>query len=314
MTGRFGGILVLPIHPRAGEPAGRVLVHGIKGSRAPLQLLPGLVLHDAGKGFRPEIEAVLRHGAPLPLTIRTPPDATANRPSAALESPCGWPYRAGLPILWGQRASRGSHAVLQSQPRRSGSALFRSDRHGDAPAARSRAGLGRRAARESVQPVAAADGGRGGELAGRLAGAVASDLQPHPPARRREGQEGLRVLRGRRGLGRLLLALAGDEIYADPSSIVGSIGVVSASFGLDKFINRFGIERRVHTAGKDKGALDPFQPERPEDVARLKDLQRDVHDVFIGVVKSAAPASSRGRRRRCFPAPTGRRPRRWNTA
>jgi len=85
--------------------------------------------------------------------------------------------------------------------------------------------------------------------------------------------------------GGYFLALAGDEIYADPSSIVGSIGVISASFGLDKFIERFGIERRVHAAGKDKGALDPFRPERPEDVVRLKDLQRDVHDVFIGIVK-----------------------------
>jgi signal peptide peptidase SppA len=85
--------------------------------------------------------------------------------------------------------------------------------------------------------------------------------------------------------GGYFLALAGDEIYADPSSIVGSIGVISAGFGLDKLIDRFGIERRVHTAGKDKGALDPFRPERPEDVALLKGLQRDVHEVFINVVK-----------------------------
>jgi signal peptide peptidase SppA len=85
--------------------------------------------------------------------------------------------------------------------------------------------------------------------------------------------------------GGYFLALAGDEIYADPSSIVGSIGVISAGFGLDKFIDRFGIERRVHTAGKDKGALDPFRPERPEDVALLKELQRDVHEVFMNVVK-----------------------------
>lgn len=85
--------------------------------------------------------------------------------------------------------------------------------------------------------------------------------------------------------GGYFLALAGDEIYADPSSIVGSIGVISAGFGLDKLIDRFGIERRVHTAGKDKGALDPFRPERPEDVALLKELQRDVHEVFMNVVK-----------------------------
>jgi len=85
--------------------------------------------------------------------------------------------------------------------------------------------------------------------------------------------------------GGYFLALAGDEIYADPSSIVGSIGVISAGFGLDKLIDRLGIERRVHTAGKDKGALDPFRPERPEDVALLKELQRDVHDVFMNAVK-----------------------------
>ena len=85
--------------------------------------------------------------------------------------------------------------------------------------------------------------------------------------------------------GGYFLALAGDEIYADPSSIVGSIGVISAGFGFHKLIDRFGVERRVHATGKDKGALDPFQPERPEDVARLKELQRNVHEVFIGIVK-----------------------------
>jgi signal peptide peptidase SppA len=81
------------------------------------------------------------------------------------------------------------------------------------------------------------------------------------------------------------LAVAGDEIYADASSIVGSIGVISASFGLDKAIEKLGIERRVYTAGTNKGALDPFQPEKPDDIERLKAVQRNVHDVFIGVVK-----------------------------
>lgn len=81
------------------------------------------------------------------------------------------------------------------------------------------------------------------------------------------------------------LALAGDEIYADASSIVGSIGVISASFGLDRAIEKLGISRRVYTAGANKGALDPFQPENPEDIARLMTIQRSVHDVFIGVVK-----------------------------
>lgn len=90
------------------------------------------------------------------------------------------------------------------------------------------------------------------------------------------------------------LAVAGDYIYADPSSIVGSIGVISASFGLDKAIERLGIERRVYTAGLNKGSLDPFKPENPDDVARLKDLQRDVHDVFIGVVKERRAGRLKG--------------------
>jgi signal peptide peptidase SppA len=85
--------------------------------------------------------------------------------------------------------------------------------------------------------------------------------------------------------GGYFIAVAGDEIYADPSSIVGSIGVISGRFGLDKAIERIGVEWRVHTAGTSKNALDPFLPEKPEDVARLKALLTDIHDVFIGVVK-----------------------------
>jgi signal peptide peptidase SppA len=100
--------------------------------------------------------------------------------------------------------------------------------------------------------------------------------------------------------GGYFLALAGDEIYADPSSIVGSIGVISASFGLDKFIERFGVERRVYTSGKNKGALDPFQPERPEDIARLKELQRDVHDVFTGIVRERRAGKLKGAEEELF--------------
>ncbi|KIN62134.1 Peptidase, family S49 [Sulfitobacter noctilucicola] len=76
------------------------------------------------------------------------------------------------------------------------------------------------------------------------------------------------------------LAAAADEIYADPSSVVGSIGVISASFGLDEFIRNYGIERRVYTAGQSKSMLDPFRPENPEDVARLKALLEDIHVNF----------------------------------
>ncbi|MGO4574030.1 S49 family peptidase [Microvirga sp. 2TAF3] len=86
--------------------------------------------------------------------------------------------------------------------------------------------------------------------------------------------------------GGYMIACAADEIYADPSSIVGSIGVVSAGFGFDRLIERFGIERRVHTAGEKKAMLDPFQPEDPQDVERLKNLQRHIHDVFVGLVRT----------------------------
>lgn len=82
------------------------------------------------------------------------------------------------------------------------------------------------------------------------------------------------------------LACAGDEIYAQEASVLGSIGVISAGFGFPEAIRRLGIERRVHTAGDNKGLLDPFQPERPEDIARLKALQADVHDGFKNLVRA----------------------------
>ncbi len=82
--------------------------------------------------------------------------------------------------------------------------------------------------------------------------------------------------------GGYFLAIAGDEIYADPSSIIGSIGVISSGFGFVEAIDKLGIERRVYTAGISKSLLDPFLPEKVEDVERLKAMQRDVHDVFIG--------------------------------
>lgn len=82
------------------------------------------------------------------------------------------------------------------------------------------------------------------------------------------------------------LACAADEIYVDPSSVVGSIGVISASFGFTGLMEKQGIERRVHTAGVDKSMLDPFRPERAEDVERLKDLQRVIHQNFIDHVKT----------------------------
>lgn len=81
------------------------------------------------------------------------------------------------------------------------------------------------------------------------------------------------------------LAVAGDEIYADPSSVVGSIGVISAGFGAHEFLAKQGVERRVYTAGKSKSMLDPFRPEKPEDVERLKELLGEIHENFITHVK-----------------------------
>ncbi|MFD7652436.1 S49 family peptidase [Actinosynnema sp. NPDC059797] len=81
------------------------------------------------------------------------------------------------------------------------------------------------------------------------------------------------------------LACAGDEIYAHGTSLVGSIGVVSAGFGLNGLIERFGVERRVYTAGENKVRLDPFRPEKAEDVEWLKGLQEQLHEQFAAWVK-----------------------------
>jgi signal peptide peptidase SppA len=81
------------------------------------------------------------------------------------------------------------------------------------------------------------------------------------------------------------LACAADEIFAHPTSMVGSIGVVTSGFGLTGLLERVGVERRVHTAGENKVRLDPFQPERPEDVAWLTGLQTELHDQFVAWVR-----------------------------
>ena len=88
--------------------------------------------------------------------------------------------------------------------------------------------------------------------------------------------------------GGYMIACAADEIVADPPSIVGSIGVVGGSFGFDKLIAKIGIERRLYTSGEHKAMLDPFLPENPDDVERLKKLQREIHEDFIALVKIAA--------------------------
>ena len=105
--------------------------------------------------------------------------------------------------------------------------------------------------------------------------------------------------------GGYMIACAADEIIADPNSVVGSIGVVGGSFGFDKLIAKIGVERRLYTSGEHKAMLDPFLPEDPDDVERLKHLQREIHDDFIALVKSRRGGKLNGPEKACSPASIG---------
>ena len=100
--------------------------------------------------------------------------------------------------------------------------------------------------------------------------------------------------------GGYMIACAADEIICDPSSIVGSIGVVGGSFGFHKLIEKLGIERRLYTSGENKAMLDPFLPEKPEDVERLKAIQREIHNSFIGLVTERRGAKLDNREKALF--------------
>ncbi len=94
--------------------------------------------------------------------------------------------------------------------------------------------------------------------------------------------------------GGYMIACAGDEIFCDPSSILGSIGVVGGSFGFQELIKKIGVERRLYTAGEHKAMLDPFKPENPDDVARVKALQHEIHSIFIALVKKSRSSRLKG--------------------
>jgi signal peptide peptidase SppA len=94
--------------------------------------------------------------------------------------------------------------------------------------------------------------------------------------------------------GGYMIACAGDEIFCDPSSILGSIGVVGGSFGMTELLKKVGVERRLYTAGEHKAMLDPFLPENPDDVARLKSIQREIHTIFIALVKASRGTRLKG--------------------
>ncbi|HEY6992918.1 MAG TPA: S49 family peptidase [Xanthobacteraceae bacterium] len=100
--------------------------------------------------------------------------------------------------------------------------------------------------------------------------------------------------------GGYMIACAADEIVCDPSSIVGSIGVVGGSFGFAKLMDKLGIERRLYTSGDQKAMLDPFLPEKPEDVERLKSVQREIHEGFIELVKRSRGARLKGQEKTLF--------------
>jgi signal peptide peptidase SppA len=100
--------------------------------------------------------------------------------------------------------------------------------------------------------------------------------------------------------GGYMIACAADEIICDPSSIVGSIGVVGGSFGFARLIDKLGIERRLYTSGEHKAMLDPFLPENPDDVERLKAVQREIHEGFIELVKQRRGARLTGPEKTLF--------------
>lgn len=100
--------------------------------------------------------------------------------------------------------------------------------------------------------------------------------------------------------GGYMIACAADEIVADPASIVGSIGVIGATFGFDRAIEKLGVDRRIYTAGENKSSLDPFLPENPEDVARIKAIQTEIHALFIDLVRSRRGARLNGPEKTLF--------------
>lgn len=100
--------------------------------------------------------------------------------------------------------------------------------------------------------------------------------------------------------GGYMIALAGDEIYANESSIVGSIGVISSGFGFTEAMKKLGVERRLHTSGESKAMLDAFQDEKEEDVTRLKEIQHEIHEQFKKLVRDRRGKRLKGLRGKLF--------------
>jgi serine protease SohB len=116
-------------------------------------------------------------------------------------------------------------------------------------------------------------------------------------------EKGLRVLAFIEDVGAsggYMIACAADEIVCDMSSMIGSIGVVGGTFGFDKLMEKIGVERRLYTSGESKAMLDPFLPEKSEDVKRLKKVQNEIHEAFIALVKERRGAKLAGPEKTLF--------------
>ena len=168
---------------------------------------------------------------------------------------------------------------MAPRPRRLGSA-FRGGHHAAAAARRLVAGEPRRSDRKGVPRFRARRRRDCRQLAGRIAGSIRAALPPDPQLAEEKRVPVIAFAEDVAASGGYWLALAGDEIFTEETSLIGSIGVISAGFGFNQLLGRLGIERRLHTAGRRWSLLDPFLPEEPSDVARLTELQQDIHQSF----------------------------------
>ena len=286
LAGRFGGAEIIPVHPRAAAPAIRIVVQRPPRPRAAaLSLLPPLILHEAsGDGFS---------AAPTPST-------TARPRFSAIESPVRGHCARGLrmPTCQAEHMCRRSTSVrrffsrLLPKSMRSEAVTIPVIRlHGTIMAGGSQfrptlslastAGLIEKAFSYPDAPAVAIsiNSPGGSPVQSRLIYKRIRDLAAE------KNKRVLVFVEDVAASGGYMIAVAGDEIIADPSSIVGSIGVVSAFFGFPELLKKIGVERRVYTAGSNKAMLDPFRPEKKEDIERLKELQLEVHETFIDLVK-----------------------------
>ena len=262
IAGRAGEVVVFPLWPGQGRAASRILVRARRQVAAPARLAAGLVLHDAdgrtlgrcgGRAARgSRVRSLIQWLQHMQIPIW---DRMNFRDQFNLERL----WRRG-PVVSVLRFE----GVIMPRQRRGGLSLA------------SHAGAIEKAFRASgLVAVAIVVNSPGGSP-------VQSALL-YRQIRQLADEKHVPVIAFAEDVaasGGYWLALAGDEIFTEETSLIGSIGVISAGFGFYQLLGRLGIERRLHTAGERKSLLDPFLPEDPSDVARLTELQRDIHQSF----------------------------------